>query len=138
MSGKGSVSLQTCQYIVFFLSSLQTFTQCVSLHLNSFIARREQCKAVQAAYPSLELTASMGYTHVSIAFEHFRLQLGYSADSRRPHSVEQTVSEAVESFPRAAREQISLLSQHKSDFEHRDLLEVLSDWILLRVFSPTH
>lgn len=109
---------------------MQTFTQCVSLHLNSFIARREQCKAVQAAYPSLELTASMGYTHVSIAFEHFRLQLGYSADSRRPHSVEQTVSEAVESFPRAAREQISLLSQHKSDFEHRDLLEVLSDWIL--------
>lgn len=86
----------------------------------------------------MELTASMGYTHVSIAFEHFRLQLGYSADSRRPRSVEQTVSEAVESFPRAAREQISLLSQHKSDFEHRDLLEVLSDWILLRVFSPTH
>ena len=129
-------SLATDVQVMFFLLAfhLQSFTQCVSLHLNSFIARREQCKAVQAAYPSAELTASMGYTHVSIAFDHFRLQLVYPAASRRPCSVEQTVNESESSFPGAASEPIRLLSQHKADFQHRELVDVLSDLIVSCVF----
>ena len=72
---------------------VQSFSQCVSLHLNSYIARREQLREVDQVYSeSLEVTSSDSFCHVNIDFDDCIIKLLYKPDQRYPYSVERVIS----------------------------------------------
>ena len=94
------------------------------------MARREQFNAAKEAFPSLELTCSVGYTRISIFFEHFAFHLTYDIDRRFPSTVDQSITESMSSFPQESRERMNFILKHQSDFQKRDLLSVLSDLVV--------
>ena len=72
---------------------VQSFSQCVSLHLNSYIARREQVREVDQVYPeSVEITSSDSFCHVNINLDDCIIKLLYKPDQRYPYSVERVIS----------------------------------------------
>ena len=72
---------------------VQSFSQCVSLHLNSYIARREQVREVDQTYSdSIEITSSDSFCHVNIEFDDCIIKLLYNPDQRYPYSVERVIS----------------------------------------------
>ena len=72
---------------------VQSFSQCVSLHLNSYIARREQIREVDQAYSdSVEITSSDSFCHINIDFDDCIIKLLYKPDQHYPYSVERVIS----------------------------------------------
>lgn len=72
---------------------VQSFSQCVSLHLNSYIARREQVREVDQAYSdSVEITSSDSFCHINIDFDDCIIKLLYKPEQRYPYSVERVIS----------------------------------------------
>ncbi|KAK8828675.1 hypothetical protein WA577_000157, partial [Blastocystis sp. JDR] len=104
---------------------VQTFTQCVSLNLNSYIARREQFRAVEKRLQNLGvITSSDSYTKMDLCFDDFALKLEYGYDERYPNRVEQVVENGQEAFKGKKKKRMGLTSDNLQKFYTQPLDEV--------------
>lgn len=118
-------------------SSFQSFTQCVSLHLNCFIARRQQVLEADKKFAkvvfslmcylqTLELSSSDSYCEVRVVFADITLKLHYEMEERYPSVIETVVTKEEELFPQRKKCKVGFGEKEKTLFRTRDLISVLS------------
>lgn len=94
---------------------IQSFTQCVSLHLNSYIARREQVRTVEKDFgKDVEVTSSESFCSINLQFDDCIIKLFYNPDERIPHSVERVMSPTATVYPQIRAKKAGL-SQRSLD-----------------------
>lgn len=105
---------------------VQSFSQCVSLHLNSYVARREQVRAVDSEFSeNLEITSSDSFCHINIEFDDCIVKLLYHPDQRYPYSVEHVISSSGPRMLQRKRKQVGFNEQLLQLFKTTSLLSAI-------------
>ena len=109
---------------------VQSFTQCVSLHLNSYIARREQIREAETEFASqVEIVASDSFQDVDVDFQEYRIKLHYALDQRLPSEVERVVNATLPATPRVVATRPNLSKQSLSLFKEKPLDAALRSFL---------
>ena len=112
---------------------IQSFTQCVSLHLNSYIARREQVRIVEKEFgKDLEVTSSESFCSINLQFDDCIIKLLYNPEQRIPYSVERVMSTTPTIYPQIKAKKAGL-SQRSLD-----LFKEVSMDVAVRNIINTH